>query len=105
MNHGELNKVSKSMSYVLRHRPDTIGIKLEDGGWVCIDTLLLAMAKSGKNITRQTLDLVVVNNDKQRFEVSADGVRIRARQGHSVEIDLGYEPATPPGGVVSRHGG
>ena len=96
MGSGELKKVSKSLSYVLRHRPDTIGIELEDGGWIVVDTLLSAFAANGKRYTRALVERVVAENDKQRFEFSEDGAKIRARQGHSVEVELGYEPKTPP---------
>lgn len=96
MNKESLKKISKSLSYVLRHRPDTVGIELGDGGWVAVDELLAAFERSGKSISRELLDTVVVENDKQRFEFSDDQLRIRAQQGHSAEVDLGYEPATPP---------
>ncbi|MEZ6190579.1 MAG: RNA 2'-phosphotransferase [Phycisphaerales bacterium] len=96
MNANELKEVSKSMSYVLRHRPDSIGIELGPNGWITVDELLQAFARNGKSYSRELIEQVVADNDKQRFEFSEDRSRIRARQGHSVEIDLGYEPAVPP---------
>ncbi|WP_155372479.1 RNA 2'-phosphotransferase [Catellatospora vulcania] len=90
----DLKKISKQLSYVLRHRPDSIGITLGPDGWVPIDTLLAAMRAHGKAISRATLDAVVADNDKQRFAV--DGDRIRASQGHSVPVDLGLAPIAPP---------
>ena len=92
----KIKSVSKSMSYVLRHRPDAIGITLDPNGWVGVDDLLSAFQRDGKRYTRACIDRAVAENDKQRFEFSDDGTRIRARQGHSVKIDLGYEPAIPP---------
>lgn len=92
----KLKQISKRLSYVLRHRPDSVGIELEPGGWVAVDALLAALAQAGKVVTPEVLDQVVRKNDKQRFEFSDDGQRIRARQGHSTQVDLGYEPATPP---------
>jgi putative RNA 2'-phosphotransferase len=92
----KLKTVSKSLSYVLRHRPDSVGLELGDGGWVLVDDLLVAFQRAGKRMSRELLDVVVAQNDKQRFEFSEDRTRIRARQGHSAEIYLGYEPATPP---------
>ena len=88
--------LSKRLSYVLRHRPDSIGIALEENGWVQIRALLSALAKSGASMTPAALEEIVANNDKKRFEVDVAGERIRARQGHSVEVDLGYEAAEPP---------
>ena len=89
-------KLSKSFSYVLRHRPDTLGIELDDAGWIGVDTLLAAFAKQNKAYTRSEVDRMVAGNSKQRFEFSDDGTRIRARQGHSLTVDLGYTPSPPP---------
>ena len=91
-----MKQVSKFLSLVLRHRPDLIGIELSEQGWVHVDTLLSAMEESGKPISLQQLQQVVRDNDKQRFAFSSDGTRIRANQGHSVDVDLGYENAQPP---------
>lgn len=90
----ELKKMSKQLAYVLRHRPDSIGITLSPDGWVPIDTLLTALRAHGKGMTREQLDTVVADNDKQRFAI--DGDRIRASQGHSVPVELGLDPVTPP---------
>ncbi len=88
--------ISKFMSLVLRHRPEVIGIELDEQGWVAIDRLLAACAAHGRALSRADLNDVVMHNNKQRFAISADGQRIRASQGHSVAINLGYEPAEPP---------
>jgi len=90
----DLVKTSKRMAYVLRHRPDAIGITLTPDGWVGVDDLLRALAKYGTRITRAELEAVVARNDKRRFIL--DGDRIRANQGHSVAVDLGLAPVTPP---------
>jgi putative RNA 2'-phosphotransferase len=89
-------RISKFLSLVLRHEPGKIGIKLDDAGWVSVDELLRGCAASGLAISRDELDAVVANSDKQRFAFSDDRTRIRANQGHSVEVELGYEPAAPP---------
>lgn len=91
MNAEKLKKISKRMSYVLRHQPDSIGLTLAPGGWVAVNELIGAL-----KVSREQLDEVVFTNDKQRFEYSEDGVHIRARQGHSTQVDLQYETATPP---------
>jgi putative RNA 2'-phosphotransferase len=87
-------KVSKYLSRHLRHQPGRIGLTLDEGGWVEIDALLAAAAAHGFPFTREELDHVVAANDKRRFAV--EGTRIRASQGHSVEVDLGLPPTTPP---------
>ncbi|MCQ4199381.1 RNA 2'-phosphotransferase [Streptomyces sp. NPDC056353] len=98
-------KVSKYLSKHLRHQPERIGLALDEGGWVEIDTLIAAAAAHGFRVTRDELHHVVATNDKRRFAV--DGTRIRASQGHSIDVDLGLPPATPPPylfhGTVARH--
>jgi putative RNA 2'-phosphotransferase len=87
---------SKFLSFVLRHKPEAIGIALDEAGWTDVDALLAAAAAHGTRITREELDDIVAFSDKQRFALSPDGKRIRANQGHSVEVDLQLAPATPP---------
>ena len=94
--HPPLVRVSKFLSLVLRHDPGKIGLTLDAAGWAEVDELIAAAARSGVEIDRETLARVVAENDKQRFALSADGGRIRANQGHSVTVDLGVEPRTPP---------
>lgn len=89
-------ELSKFLSYVLRHRPDSVGIELDRAGWVDVDVLLVRADEHHRAITREQLDEVVATNDKQRFQLSDDGQMIRARQGHSVAVELGYEAAVPP---------
>lgn len=89
-------KLSKALSYVLRHHPDSVGITLEEGGWTNVDSLCKAMNRPGRVFTREILEQVVANNDKQRFEFDSEKTCIRARQGHSVEIDLQYDSVEPP---------
>jgi putative RNA 2'-phosphotransferase len=98
----EKTRISKFLSYVLRHRPDDIGIELDAQGWVAIDALLAAAAAHGNRITHEQLDFVVKNNNKQRFAISDDGTRIRASQGHSTDVNLGYTPSAPP--AILYHG-
>lgn len=89
-------RLSKFLSLVLRHRPEAIGLELDEGGWVRVDALLAACRRHHRPITREQLEEVVATNDKRRFSLSRDGLRIRANQGHSVSVDLGLEPIEPP---------
>ena len=91
-----LVRTSKFLSLVLRHDPGKIGLRLDDAGWAGVDALLSAAASAGVRIDRPTLERVVAENDKKRFAFSEDGKRIRASQGHSVDVDLGLQPRTPP---------
>lgn len=88
--------VSKFLSRHLRHSPEELGLTLEPGGWVTIDAVLAGAADAGVRITRDELDEVVRTSDKQRFAIDDTGTRIRANQGHSVEVDLQLEPTEPP---------
>jgi putative RNA 2'-phosphotransferase len=92
----DLKKLSKFLSLVLRHKPDEIGIELDEAGWVDVDVLISGCNSHGFPLTREQLNEVVETSDKKRFAFSNDGSRIRANQGHSVEVDLGYSPTTPP---------
>lgn len=98
--------LSKTMSLWLRHQPDAAGLTLDPAGWTDTDSVLAAMAAKRIDCDRARLLCVVESSDKQRFELSADGARIRARQGHSVEVELGWPQAEPPGllyhGTVER---
>ncbi|MEK6249567.1 MAG: RNA 2'-phosphotransferase [Planctomycetales bacterium] len=96
MNERELKKKSKFLSLVLRHQPETIGIELDEAGWVDVDVLMSALASHSRGMSRAVLDEVVRTNDKQRFSFNEDSTCIRANQGHSVKIELGYELAAPP---------
>jgi putative RNA 2'-phosphotransferase len=102
MNDRERIRLSKFLSRHLRHAPQDIGLTLQEGGWVGVEELLAACAGARVQITREQLNLIVSRCEKQRFSFDDSGTRIRANQGHSVEIDLQLEPATPP--AVLYHG-
>lgn len=89
-------QVSKFLSFVLRHHPEQIGLHLDDSGWAHVDELLLRANQAGVPLTRDLLQTVVDTNDKKRFALSEDGQRIRASQGHSIPVDLGLQPVSPP---------
>jgi putative RNA 2'-phosphotransferase len=89
-------RVSKRLSYVLRHQPGSVGLTLDDAGWVDVDALLIALAAHGLRLAPDELRHVVATNDKRRFAFDETGTRIRASQGHSRPVDLGYLPESPP---------
>ena len=98
----ETTSISKFLSLVLRHQPELIGITLDEQGWINVDELLCQAHKHGKIITKDLLNHVVETNAKKRFALSDDKQQIRASQGHSVAVELGYEPQVPP--QVLYHG-
>ena len=95
-------RISKFLSLVLRHQPEKFGLTLSEEGWVSVAELLPALEAHGLSVTLPELRDVVAANDKQRFSFSADETLIRANQGHSVQVTLGYEPASPP--AILYHG-
>lgn len=102
MNDKTDKNISKRLSKVLRHAPEAMGLTLGPGGWVAIADVLAGFERQGRTVTRDMLQRVVDNNDKKRFTISDDGMRIRAAQGHSVTVDLGLRPVEPP--AVLYHG-
>jgi putative RNA 2'-phosphotransferase len=95
-------RLSKFLSFVLRHRPDSIGITMDPQGWVFVDELIAKSHTAGTCFTREILLQVVADSEKKRFSLSPDGKMIRAAQGHSVTVDLGLPPKEPP--EVLYHG-
>src|ERR1051326_7582848 len=91
----ERTRISKFLSLILRHEPERVGLKLDSAGWVQIDDLVGAVNHHGLRLTLEQLEEVVRTNEKQRFAFSEDGKRIRASQGHSVEVELQYAQQVP----------
>src|SRR5215510_3070227 len=101
MNNREV-RISKFLSLVLRHRPEEIGLNLDESGWARVEQVIEASRRHGVEFTREELHNIVAINDKKRFSLSEDGLSIRANQGHSIEVELGYAPSAPP--EVLYHG-
>ena len=89
-------KISKFLSLILRHKPESIGLKLDASGWADIGELILKARKAGVDLTPGKIASVVSISDKRRFILNNDGSRIRANQGHSISIDLGLPEQEPP---------
>lgn len=96
MNEKQKIKASKFLSFVLRHNPGSVGLTLDANGWVPVADLLEGCKRNGTPLTLDQLKDVVATNEKKRFAFSDDGTKIRASQGHSIEVDLDYKPAEPP---------
>eukprot|EP01035_Chromulina_nebulosa_P045533 gene45533-biopygen31446 len=92
----ESKKTSKALSYWLRHAPEAGGLTLDHAGWTNTDAVLAALHKAGLPGTPADLERVVAESDKNRFELAPSGDRIRARQGHSVEVEGDWQQAAPP---------
>lgn len=92
----ETVKLSKFLSLVLRHQPESIGIVLDSAGWTDVSKLLEKAKEAGVTFDFEILKFIVATNPKKRFSFDESQKKIRANQGHSVEVDLGYAPQTPP---------
>ena len=92
----QLTHTSKFLSLVLRHQPDAAGIALDAHGWADVTELLRGMTNAGKPIDMAMLEEIVRTDEKQRYAFSEDHTKIRANQGHSVAVDLEFQPVTPP---------
>lgn len=88
--------ISRFLSLVLRHKPETIGLKLDKAGWVDVDILIAQLAINGKIVSREEIERIVATNDKKRYVLSEDGRHIMAAQGHSVDVDLQLKEEVPP---------
>lgn len=91
------NNISRLLSLVLRHKPETIGITLDNNGWVDVDVLIEKLQKKEEGFSFEDLLEIVETNDKKRFAFNEDESKIRASQGHSISsVDLELKPITPP---------
>lgn len=98
-----LVNTSKFLSLILRHAPEKIGLALDPQGWADIGQLLALANQHGRRISREQLDEVVGRDSKTRYAISADGLRIRANQGHSLAaVEIALPASTPP--AVLYHG-
>lgn len=84
------------MSLVLRHKPETIGLLLDENGWANVDELIQKLNESGTTVDAATINIIVDTNDKKRFAFNEDKTKIRANQGHSLEVELNLKAVLPP---------
>lgn len=96
-----LKETSKYMSLILRHKPDAIGITLDEHGWANVDELIAGIAKDNE-FNMEILEEIVRTDEKQRYSFNEDKTLIRANQGHSIPVDVELEEKEPP--EVLYHG-
>ena len=89
-------KLGRFLSLVLRHDPGAAGITLDEHGWADVNELLAGVNRTGRKIDRVTLERIVRENNKQRYSFNGDGTKIRANQGHSLQVDVELKAAQPP---------
>jgi putative RNA 2'-phosphotransferase len=93
---GDDKSLSKFLSLILRHKPETIELALDENGWARVDEVITKANQKNVPLTLDRLKRIVETNDKKRFLFSEDGKRIRASQGHSIHVDLQLKEAVPP---------
>ena len=80
----------------MRHNPLAAGIELDAHGWVDVNALIEGVCKTGRFLNMQTLEEIVETDGKRRFDFNDDRTKIRANQGHSIEVDVQMEVCVPP---------
>lgn len=98
----QLTQISKFLSLVLRHQTETIAIQFDENGWTDVKDLIDKANNYGIKFDRETLNHLVATNSKKRFAFNDTFDKIRASQGHSIEIELGYSNQKPP--TILFHG-
>ena len=88
--------LSKFLSLILRHQPETIGLSLDEQGWADVEQLLNLAQQAGTPLSQDLLETIVATNDKQRFAFNHNKTKIRASQGHSLDVNLQLTPQIPP---------
>lgn len=90
-----LTKVSKYLALILRHKPEEVGISLDDHGWANVQELIEGVNKTHR-LNMEMLEEIVETDSKQRYSFNEDKTKIRANQGHSVNVDVELEEVKPP---------
>ncbi len=96
MKESDKKRIGKFLSLILRHSPETIGLELDENGWADVDNLIRLSAAHRRPFSIVELEEIVATNDKQRYSFNDTKEKIRANQGHSVNIVLGLSPVEPP---------
>ena len=93
----QMKNTSKFISLILRHNPETIGITLDPHGWADVEEMILQVNQAGRYaLDKVLLEEIVRTDNKQRYSFNEDHSRIRANQGHSIQVDVDLEEKIPP---------
>ncbi|MBR6229846.1 MAG: RNA 2'-phosphotransferase [Eubacterium sp.] len=90
-----LKSTSKYISLILRHKPEAIGISLDEHGWANVEELIAGVSRT-QPLDMATLEQIVEEDEKQRYSFNEDKTLIRANQGHSIPVDVELEEVEPP---------
>jgi putative RNA 2'-phosphotransferase len=89
-----LDRLSRFLSFLLRHRPQDYPLDFDRQGFVPWSDLLACVQARFADATENDIRAIVEGSDKQRFELRGD--KVRATYGHSFPVDLGGESVAPP---------
>ena len=98
----DLTKLDRYLALILRHKPEVVGITLDNHGWADVSELIVGIAKNNPRFDMDTLERIVATDDKNRYSFNDDKTRIRANQGHSIPVDVELKETKPP--KVLYHG-
>ena len=98
----QMKSHSKFMSLILRHKPEEIGITLDENGWANVNDLISGMNRVGRIVSMDDIELIVRLDEKQRYIFNEEHTKIRANQGHSIPVDVELKESIPP--TVLYHG-
>ena len=90
-------EISKYMALLLRHKPESAGLVLDEHGWADVTGLLACIAENKEPISFDRLCEIVKNDNKQRYSFNEDKSKIRANQGHSIKVDVELKTASVKG--------
>lgn len=96
MMNSELTKISRFLSLILRHKPEVIGVELDEHGWADVHKLIGGVRNTYSDFNEDVLIEIVQTDEKQRYSFNNDGTKIRANQGHSVKVDVELKRVAPP---------
>ena len=93
---GKLDKLSKFLSLILRHKPEAANLELDEHGWANVEDLIIGINQTGRKINLEILEEIVAADQKQRYSFNADKTLLRANQGHSIPVDVELTEQKPP---------
>lgn len=97
-----LQSISRYISLILRHKPEVIGITIDEYGWANVEELIQGIEKSNPEFNMEALEEIVKTDNKQRYSFNDDKTLIRANQGHSIQVDVELIEKEPP--CILYHG-
>lgn len=90
------DRFGRLLCYILRHNPAYVGTEIDKNGWIDVKELIRGLSERGINIDFEYLENIVKNDKKSRYSFDSERRRIRANQGHSIDVNIEFEERMPP---------